>query len=46
MKTNFLFFCLSIYKIVDSKYRMDIYKSAKISIWKVMKNQKNVKICS
>ena len=31
-------FCLSVYKMVDSEYSMEIYKSVKISIGAVTKN--------
>ena len=34
----FTFFCFSIYKMVDSEYIMDIYKSVKIGIGTVMRN--------
>ena len=34
----FLSFCFIVYKMVDSEYRMYIYKSVKVSIGTVMKN--------
>ena len=33
----FIFFCFATYKMVDSEYSMDIYKTAKISIGTVMR---------
>ena len=33
----FYFFCLSIYKIVDSEHSMDVYKSAKTNIGTIMR---------
>ena len=35
---SFLLFCFIIYKIVDSKYSTDDYKTARISIAAIMKN--------
>ena len=32
--------------MVNSEYRMDIYKSAKINIGTVMEKSRNFKICS
>ena len=34
----FYFFCFSLYKLVESEYSMDIYKSVKISIQTVKRN--------
>ena len=39
-------FCFSIYKIVDSEYSTDNYKSPKISIGAVMKNPEMFKFVS
>ena len=39
-------FCFAVYKMVDSEYSMDIYKTAKISVVTVMRDTRNVKICS
>ena len=37
------YICFSIYKIVDSEYSTDDYKSRKISIGAIMKNPKMLK---
>ena len=37
------FLLLTIYKMVDSKYLLDIYKSVKISVVTVMKNPEMLK---
>ena len=42
----FLLFCFANYKIVDSEYSMEIYKSVKMSIETVMKNPEVLKIRS
>ena len=44
-KFHFLlfFFIFAIYKIVDSEYSVDIYKSVNISIGTVMKNPEMLK---
>ena len=39
----FYFFCFVIYKIVDSEYNMDIYRSVKICIGAVMRNAEMLK---
>ena len=38
----FLTFCFAIYKMVDSQYSMDIYKSVEIGIGTVMRNPEKV----
>ena len=39
----FTFFCFGIYKIVDSEYNTDVYKSQKISIQKIIKTPEMLK---
>ena len=43
LKIVFLLVCFAIYKMVDSKYNMDIYKSIKINIGTVIKNPELLK---
>ena len=44
LNAGFLLLCFAIYKMVDSKYDMDIYEYVKISIGTVIGNPKMVNL--